>query len=355
MLGEMMVDFYDLAEKALAMERAGKKVIRLNVGDTNLPTPRCAVDAAINSISTTKAGYGPAAGLEEFRKKIAEREKCKIENVVVGPGVKALLFGLLSIIGKKRVFLPKPYWPAFEMISKKHGLQIVPLETTMETNWEFEIPKLTAEDAIIICNPLNPTSTVYDEELIRKTIKKANEVGAEVILDETYKGLVFKEIPGYENAIRLRSFSKEFSMEGWRLGYAVAPKEIVDKITKFNQITITCVPQFIQKAGLACLENEKGILQDNRKIWMERTALAQKMLAKTGFEFAKPNAGMYIFVTHPKITDGDNFAEKLLEQGVVVAPGSEFGCRRFVRICTNKNSVELEDAINKIVHQLTHL
>ncbi|MFH1784909.1 MAG: pyridoxal phosphate-dependent aminotransferase [Candidatus Micrarchaeota archaeon] len=343
-----MVGFYELAEKALAMEKAGKKIIRLNIGDTNLPTPECATNAAIESMKKAKAQYVSSAGTNEFRDKIAEREKCKRENVVVGPGSKALLFALLSVLGKKQVITPKPYWPAYRLICKQLGLEFKTIETSMKNMWSFLIPKLTKDDVLIICNPLNPTSTEYDNTLIQETINKANKVGAIVIIDEAYKGLAFKEIPIYENAIRLRSFSKEFNMEGWRIGYAIAPKEVVEKITRFNQITITCVPPFAQKAGIACLENENEILERNKQIWETRSQTTQTLLQRAGFEFVKPDGGIYIFATHPNIKNSDKFLEMALENGVVVAPGSEFGIDNFIRICLNQPEETMTNAINKL-------
>lgn len=340
-----MVGFYELAEKALAMENAGKKLIRLNVGDTNLPTPQCAIDAAVASIKSDKAGYGSAGGLPELRKKIAERENCDISNVVVGSGSKVLLYGLLSILGKKNVLVNAPYWPAYRLICNQLNLKIKVNNTTMEKRWEMEIPKFSSNDAMLICNPNNPTSTNYDEKIIRETIESVNKNNAAVILDEAYKGLSTKKILTYENAIRIRSFSKEFNMEGWRLGYVIAPKETAVKLTAFNQISTTCTPAFIQKAGFACLENEKEILDTNREIWLERSLIVQKALKSAKFEFVKPDGGLYLFATHPNIDE--KFAMKLLENGVVVAPGSEFGdgYKKFVRICVNQSEQILNHAI----------
>ncbi|MFH1520753.1 MAG: pyridoxal phosphate-dependent aminotransferase [Candidatus Micrarchaeota archaeon] len=340
-----MVGFYELAEKALLMENAGKKVIRLNVGDTNLPTPQCAIDAAIARIKSDKVGYGPAAGLPELRKKIAERENCDISNVVVGSGSKILLHGLLTILGKKSVIVNAPYWPAYRLICNQLNLKIKENNTKIEKKWELSIPKFNSEDVMILCNPNNPTSTNYDERIVNETIENAEKNNATVILDEAYKGLSFKKMPQYENAIRIRSFSKEFNMEGWRLGYVVASKEIATKLTAFNQISTTCTPAFIQKAGFACLENEKEILSANTKIWMERSLATQSSLKKAKFEFTKPDAGIYIFTTHPDIDE--KFVMKLLENEVVVAPGNEFGenYKKFVRICINQPEEIMSHAI----------
>src|SRR5512137_1267656 len=93
--------FYELAEKALALEKAGRKVTRLNVGDTNLPTPERAIEAGLNRMRQMKSGYGSSAGLPELRERIAAREGCDTKNVVIGPGSKHLLFGLMSVLCKR--------------------------------------------------------------------------------------------------------------------------------------------------------------------------------------------------------------------------------------------------------------
>ncbi|MBI5227015.1 pyridoxal phosphate-dependent aminotransferase [Candidatus Micrarchaeota archaeon] len=349
-----MVNFYELAEKALELERSGKKLIRLNVGDSNLPTPKCAVDAATISMKKTKSGYVSAAGIMEFREKIANREGCEVGNVVVGSGSKPLLYGLVSILCKTgdAVAFPDPYWPAYELICKQLGLRYENIKTNMENRWNFNSVNLEQIKLLMICNPLNPTSTVYPEELIKKTIEEAARKDIPVILDEAYKDLAFKKIPRYtgDNVIRVRSFSKEFNMEGWRLGYAIASKEIVKKMISFNQITTTCTPEFIQRAGIACLDNELEIVESNRAIWKERAKVASAELKKAGFEFAEPESGIYIFATHKKITDSGKYAVELLEkEGAVVAPGTGFGDhKKFVRICLNQEPETLRQAISRM-------
>jgi aspartate aminotransferase len=344
---------YELAEKAFRLEQEGKKIIKLNIGDTNLPVPQKAKDAAVECIGSCKPGYGPSAGLPELRKLAAEREGCEPENIVIGPGSKHLIYGLLSVLCSKgdKVSFPSPHWPAYALACKQLGLEACMEKTSLENNWalgEIE-PK---GKMLIICNPLNPASTIYDENDVKKLVEKAADAGTHVMVDEAYKGLAFKEIPKYD-AIRIRSFSKEFSMEGWRLGYALVPEEIAKKLTKFNQITCTCVPEFVQKAGIACLENENEILEEARRLWRSRMDAAQKVLSSNGFRFAKPEAGIYLFATHEGITDSGSFALSLLDKGVAVAPGISFGdYPEFIRICANQPEEVLIEAAEKMAENL---
>jgi aspartate aminotransferase len=295
-------------------------------------------------------GYGSAKGMPELVELIAKRERCKPERVVVGPGSKHLLFALLSVLAKRgdNVAIPSPYYPAYALACAQLGLNILHAPSSLEAGWQFDFLAREAKVGII-CNPLNPTSTIYGDRLMLETLNEAEDLNKLVILDEAYRGLAFEEMPRYDNAIRVRSFSKEFCMEDWRLGYAIAPEEIVRKIVAFNQATATCVPDFVQEAGAACLKNEAALLSDHRKTWRARLTVAQEALKAEGFAFAKPQAGIYVFATHPKLKEADKFALSLLSKGVAVAPGTAFGnYPRFVRVCANQDERVLKAAIKKM-------
>ncbi|HQT44525.1 MAG TPA: pyridoxal phosphate-dependent aminotransferase [Candidatus Micrarchaeota archaeon] len=341
--------FYQIAEKALALEKKGKKITRLNVGDTNIPTPKCAVDAAVKAAKSGKSAYVSSAGIMELRDAIARREGCGIENVVVGPGSKHLIYGLLSVLAPRggNVAFPAPYWPAYMLACKQLGLNAIAQDARLENNWEFgTLPKA---DVAVICNPLNPTSTIYSENSVKQEVLEANANGTYLLLDEAYKGLAFEKIPRYDGAIRVRSFSKEFNMENWRLGYVVAPEALAKKMIAFNQVTATCVSPISQAAGLACLENEREILEANRKIWKSRMDTAAKEMKSAGFEFAKPKSGMYVFARHDGIKDATAYALELLEKGVAVSPGADFGAGKgFIRVCANQDEGTLKSAIRKM-------
>lgn len=348
--------FYELAERALALERSGRKLVRLNVGDTNMPAPGCAVEAAASALKRGRAGYGSAAGLPELRGRIAAREGCEPAEVAVGPGSKHLIFALMSVLCKKggTVSYPSPHWPAYGLAAKQLGLRAVAAKTLLGDSWRMPdpLPEAAASaDLMIICNPLNPTSTVYEPDAVEGAIEETGRAGGYLLIDEAYRGLAFAPLPEYRGGrvIRVRSFSKEFNMESWRLGYAIAPKDVVEKVVAFNQITITCVPEFVQRAGIACLGNE-GIVNEHREVWRSRSLAAQKALRACGFRFAAPQAGIYVFATHERLKDAEGFAMKLLErEGIAVAPGNGFGnYGQFVRICVNQPAAVLEDAIGRM-------
>ncbi|MEM4634142.1 MAG: pyridoxal phosphate-dependent aminotransferase [Candidatus Anstonellaceae archaeon] len=336
--------FYQLVEKIIKMEQSGKKVLKLHIGDTRIPTPRVAVDAVKKAITSTNLGYSSSAGLQRLRELAAEREGCKAQNIVVGPGSKHLIYGILTVFRKKyrNISVPSPFWSMYKLASNSLGLKFFGIKTKLNTNWKFNsIPK---SDIILICNPNNPTSTVYSNDSIKEVIENSHYP---VIIDEAYKGLAFERIDSFD-CIRIRSFSKEFNMENWRLGYAVVPDEIAKKLIQYNQITCTCVPNFVQAAGIACLENEKELLKENKKVWKKRLDAAASALKRAGFKFAMPQSAMYIFATHSAISSGTHFSMELLKHGVAVAPGEDFGEKRFFRMTCNATPEELKEAVEKM-------
>jgi aspartate aminotransferase len=345
--------FYALVERAFALEKQGKRLIKLHIGETNLPTPQCAGDAAAKAIARGHSDYGPAAGLPLLRERLARREGCAPENVVVGPGSKHLIFALMSVLGRPgaKVAMPTPGYPAYPLIARQLGMEPMELRTTLESGWQFDPAALEGALLAAISNPVNPTSTVYPAPLLERAAERMRANGGYLILDEAYRGLAFEPIADLKHpaALRVRSFSKEFNMEGWRLGYAVVPKAIAQELVRFNQITATCVPDFVQEAGAACLEQEPAILERHRAIWKERSQAAQRVLAARGFSFAPPGGAMYVFPTHPAVKDSGALALELLERGVAVAPGSGFGqYPSFVRICVNQEAAVLERAIGEL-------
>lgn len=345
--------FYALVERAFALEKQGKKLIKLHIGETNLPTPTCAAQAAAKALARGHSDYGPAAGLPFLRERLARREDCAPENVVVGPGSKHLIFALMSVLGRPgaKVAVPMPAYPAYSLIARQLGMQAVELHTTLESGWQFDPAALEGALLATVSNPVNPTSTIYPTALLSRAAERMQANGGYLILDEAYRGLAFEPIASVEHpaALRVRSFSKEFNMEGWRLGYAVVPKDIARELVRFNRISATCVPDFVQEAGAACLEEEAAILERHRALWLERSLAAQKALSARGFTFARPGGAMYVFPTHPALKDSGALALALLNRGVAVAPGSGFGqYPGFVRICVNQDAAVLEQAVEAL-------
>lgn len=328
---------YEINEKALKLESEGKKIIRLNLGDPDLETPPEIIEAACHAMKSGKTKYSSAYGENKLRQKLAEVHDVKPENVVITPGSKWGVFATMYSIlkGGGTVIIPTPYWTAYELIAKTIGAKVKLLRTELENDWKVDPADLAAlidkeTKMVILNNPNNPTSKVMDAETLDGVVEIANEKGITILSDEVYGAIAFtksKSILDYDGKckhILSSGFSKTFSMTGWRIGYIIADKLLVDMITKLNQITINNVPVFIQEAALKGLELRKQLATTIEKEYRERAEMACKILSTDGLSFTKPEAPFYVF---PKKTglDSEKFTLDLLDKGVAVAPGTSFG------------------------------
>jgi len=207
---------------------------------------------------------------------------------------------------------------------------------------------------IILNNPNNPTSKVMDSKTLGGIVKLANEKGVTILSDEVYGAISFvetKSILDYDRECRhilTNGFSKTFTMTGWRIGYIVANKMLIDNITKLNQITINNVPVFIQEAALKGLELHKQIASKIKAKYKQRADLASSKLSAAGFKFTKPEAPFYMF---PKMAglDSEKFTLNLLDRGVAVAPGTSFGdYREHFRISLTAPDDQIAVGLDKI-------
>jgi aspartate aminotransferase len=352
---------YEINEKALKLESEGKKIIRLNLGDPDMATPPEIVEAAYASMKAGKTKYSSSYGELKLRQKIAEMHGVNTENVVITTGSKWAIYSSMYLTMKNggNVIIPTPYWTAYDLIAKNIGIQVKLLKTEMETGWKVDLEKLEnlidAETKMIILNnPNNPTSKVMDDKTLDGIVEIANKKGIIVLSDEVYGAISFnktKSILDYgtnSKHIISNGFSKTFTMTGWRIGYIVANKMLVDNITKLNQITFNNVPVFIQDAAMKGLELRSQIAESIKAKYKQRADFASKKLGAAGFKFTQPEAPFYVFPKRDGL-DGEKFTLNLLDSGVAVAPGTSFGDHReYFRISLTAPDNEIETGIDKI-------
>jgi aspartate aminotransferase len=257
------------------------------------------------------------------------------------------------------VIIPTPYWTAYDLIAKSIGAQTKLLKTEMETGWKVDLEKLedlidNETKMIILNNPNNPTSKVMDDETLDGIVEIANKKNITILSDEVYGAIAFnktKSILDYDKEckhILSNGFSKTFTMTGWRIGYIVANKTHVDKVTKLNQITFNNVPVFIQEAAMKGLELRDQIAENIKAKYKQRADLASSKLSAAGFKFTKPDAPFYVFPKRDGL-DGTKFTLNLLDSGVAVAPGSSFGdYPEHFRISLTAPDDQIETALDKI-------
>ncbi|HUJ84467.1 MAG TPA: pyridoxal phosphate-dependent aminotransferase [Candidatus Acidoferrales bacterium] len=356
---------YEINEKAIRLENRGKKIIRLNLGDPDLATPTEIVEAAYAAMKAGKTKYSSAYGEEKLRQKLAKIHGVKAENVVITPGSKWGVFATLYLTMKTggNIIIPTPYWTAYDLMAKSIGAQTRLLRTEMEDGWKVDLCKLEAlidknTKMIILNNPNNPTSKVMDSKTLDGIVEIANKKGITILSDEVYGPISFVktksilEYDGNNTHVLSNGFSKMFTMTGWRIGYIIANKPLIDNITKLNQITINNVPVFIQEAALKGLEMQKNLTKTIEKEYAQRAKIACKTLVKAGLSFTEPEAPFYVFPKR-KGLDSEKFTLDLLDKGVAVAPGTAFGdYREHFRISLTAPREEIKVGLDKISEAL---
>jgi len=354
---------YEINEKALKLESEGKKIIKLNLGDPDLQTPNEIIEAAYEAMKQGKTKYSSSYGEKKLREKLANVHGVSADNIVITPGSKWGVFSTMYLLlkGGGNVIIPTPYWTAYELTAKTLGVETRLLKTELDSNWKINLETLESlidkeTRMIILNNPNNPTSNVIDEEVLDGIVQIANDRGITILSDEVYGDISFvetKSILDYgDNHIMVSGFSKMFTMTGWRIGYLIANRELIERIVKLNQITFTNVPVFIQEAALTALGLHDQLTSTIKREYQERAKMTCEILYKAKLEFSKPDAPFYVFPRHRGL-DSERFALDLLDEGVAVAPGTAFGdYREHFRISLTVPREEIEVALNKICEAL---
>lgn len=326
---------YEINEKVIKLENEGKKIIKFNLGDPDQPTPMEIVKAAYEAMKNGKTKYSSSSGEKKLRESLANIHGVAADNVVITMGSKWAIFAIMYLLLKKgdNIIIPTPHWTAYDLTAKSLGAEIKFLRTEFKSNWTVDPEKLEAlidnkTRLIVLNNPNNPTSKVIAEKTVKEIVNIADDHKVVILSDEVYADISFVEAKSVsnfsDNHVIVKSFSKTFAMTGWRIGYVVAGKELIDRIVRLNQITLTNVPVFIQEAALKALELRHEIIPKIREEYRKRADLACKIFSKTDLKFSKPEAPFYLFPMREGL-DSEKFAFELLDKGVAITPGSSFG------------------------------
>ncbi len=311
---------------AKRLKAAGKDVIELEIGDSPFPTPTVAVDAARRAIDEGQTRYGPSMGLPEFREaaaKYVSREyglRVAAENVVAGPGAKNFeqLFCEAFVNPGDGVLVFSPHFPTYPPNIQRRGARVVlaRLEAAKGFRPDPEaVRRFVHEDpspaAVFLNSPHNPTggiATLEDFEAIAEILRdpglRGKRRNVAVFSDEPYDRMVWKgrhrsplEVTGMmERTLAAYTFSKSFSMSGWRLGFAVGDAATVDMIGKLTNTSLSCVPPFVQRAGIAALESARDERDRNMDAFRRKVELLVGALGKVpGITCAMPGGSFYAF------------------------------------------------------------
>ena len=336
----------DVMEAARRAEAAGRHVIHMEVGQPATPAPALA-RAALQARLDQPLGYTVALGLPELRAGIAGlyRRWYGVDldpaRVVVTPGSSGafmLAFSALFDAGE-RVALGEPGYPSYRQIMRAMSLEPVGIQTAPENRYQprpEEIPEDVA--GLMLASPGNPSGTMLGLEDYRRLLGRAAELGVAVISDEIYHGLSYggrchSALEVSDDVYVINSFSKYFSMTGWRVGWMVVPEDHIRTIERIAQNMFICPPHASQVAALAALDGVDEC-EANLTTYAENRRLLLEALPKIGFDrIAPPDGAFYIYADVSALTDDSlAFAAEILERaGVAVTPGLDFDPKRGAR------------------------
>lgn len=332
-----------MSNRVSKMRRAGIEVISFCVGEPDFKTPEHIIVAAKDALDRGETHYTPSHGIMELREAIAEKSmnenniRCSPENVLVCPAKFGIFAGAYATVDKgDEVIIPDPGWVSYppivgfvEAVAKFVNFDS---EDAIE-NLKEAITQKTK--AIVINSPSNPTGTVLTRQKIKGIADLAVDHDLYVVSDEIYEKIIYEgehisiaSMPGmFERTITVNGFSKTYAMTGWRLGWAVAPEEIIKGMNKLQSHSITCCTSFAQRAGVVALKGDQKPLEEMLTAFKKRRKVVMQELDKIPlFSYKAPQGAFYIFPRFGSKMSHENLAELLLEKArVAVIPGNAFG------------------------------
>ena len=368
--------YYVLA-RAQELERQGRDIIHLEIGEPDFPTPGSVSAAGIEAIEKNRTRYNPPRGLTELREAVAKdagrRRGITIDpgEVVITPGAKPVLFfPILALVEPgDEVIYPDPGFPTYQAAIEVAGGVPVPVPLLEEKGFSFDLSvfdKLfTSKTKLIILNsPANPTGGIMPKEDLLYIAEKAMSQECWILSDEIYSRIVYDGltapsiavVPGIlDRAIILDGFSKTYSMTGWRLGYGIMPKELAEKVQLLLTHSVGCTAHFTQFAGLEAITGDQSVVDEMVAEYEERRNAVVKGLNEiTGVRCANPQGAFYAFpnVSALKIPV-DELADRILsEAGVALLPGTSFGPygEGYFRLSYCNSLEAIEEALSRLNH-----
>ena len=334
----------DVMEAARRAEKAGRHIIHMEVGQPGTGAPEAA-KARLVSDMEAPLGYTVALGLPELRARIAQlyRDWYDVEvdpsRVIITSGASGAFLLTFSALfdNDARVGLGTPCYPSYRQILKAVGLAPIDIQTTLPHRFQ-PVPEDVAAhhlDGLIVASPANPTGTMLDRDALAALSEACRRQGAAFISDEIYHGIDYEKRPVTalqvtDDVYVVNSFSKYFSMTGWRVGWMIVPQDHVRRVERLAQNMFICASHAAQRLALHAMDCTQE-LDANRAVYAANRALMIAGLKDAGLsKFAPPDGAFYIYVDVSDYTDDSlAFAAEVLEKaGVAVTPGLDFDAER---------------------------
>ena len=336
-----------LSDVVSDLRAKGERVLSLSIGEPDFPTPAHIVEAAKKALDDGFTKYTPAPGIPELRQAIAEKSAtengipAKAENVLVAPTKHTLYEACMALLDPgDEAILPDPGWVSYAPMVTLAGAKPVPVRAADEDGFVPSPDRiaelLTPRTRILMLNsPSNPAGSVYPRSTMKAIADLARDHDLIVLSDEIYEKILYEgehvspaSLDGmFERTVTVNGFSKTYAMTGWRLGWLVAPKDLLREISKVQEHTITCCTSFAQKAGVAAL---RGPTEPLRRMVAEfrarRDLICTELEAIDRVTCFRPAGAFYVFPRFDVPLEDAALAERLLKEAKVAAtPGSAFG------------------------------
>ncbi len=307
---------FQLLSLAKKIESEGKEVIHFEIGDPSFGSPKAAIKKAKQSLDENKTHYTDSFGILSLRKKIASYTNLHwgfepdLDQILICPANALIDFSFRCIANPKdEIILPDPSFPTYNSVLKYTGIKPCYVPLRPENGFRMQPKdierKITNKTkAILINSPQNPTGAVLRKKEIIQIAEIAKENDLFLISDEVYSRIIFRSghySPSYldeckERTIIINSMSKVFAMSGWRIGYSIGPKEVIQKMGLLTQTILSCLPEFSQAGAEVALDTKKDFIDNMNVEYSERMNILVNGLNKIpGISCVKPEGAFYIF------------------------------------------------------------
>src|ERR1700726_418903 len=360
--------------RAKELERQGRSIIHLELGEPDFHPAAPGVDALRDAAASARARYVSTRGIPALRAAIANylrrtrRLEVGSEEVLVAPGCKmALSLAMMALLEPgDEVLYPDPGFPIYPSFTRGLGAAAIPFGLEERNNFQPDLQeiaaKITLRTSVLIFNsPNNPTGTVFSRETVQQLADLARKHDLWVLADEVYARIVFNgeflsihSLPGMaQRTVIIDGFSKSFAMTGWRLGYAVAPKDVVDAMDLLVLNTFTCVAEFTQVAAIEALRDWSNAVDAMVAEYRKRRDLfVARLNGIPGFRCQIPDGSFYAWVNVEETGLAGEGVARLLVEGAGVAgiAGAAFGAagKNYLRFSLVSARHSLEEALKRI-------
>lgn len=342
--------------RARELEKRGKKMIHMEVGELDLAPPPAARAALARD---ERWGYGAPEGTDELRSAIAQREKTVPERIAVMAGARFAVFAAMASLLEPgdEVIVIEPAWPAYRDCAERAGAKTRAVRTSLDGKWTPDPNDVS--DAVgpntrmlVLNYPNNPTGRVLPGRVRDELTRIASDADLYVLSDDIYRQYSgppnTAPDPKRAKHISVQSLSKSHAMTGFRVGYVVAEPGIISNMARVQADAMTCVPTPVQSAALAALGSD---ISSNVETVNSRMAALESAASEAGLEFAKPDGAFYLFVRTGQ--DGAKVCSRALEEGLAVSPGEAFGdYKEFVRLSACLDNKILKEGVMRLARVL---